>query len=64
MKTEAEIRAAIQEIEELDGRCRVTAHQEGRLCLDVGHAILGTYTAVLLWVLGEREPLWQREERR
>jgi hypothetical protein len=57
MKTEAQIRQAIAEIEEADAR-----HCQGRPnCADASHAINGTYLAVLKWVLGESRPLWRTQ---
>jgi hypothetical protein len=53
MMNEKEIRKLIKAIERRNAQCPVAAHKEGRLCLDVRHAMYGTIVSVLLSVLGE-----------
>lgn len=58
MKTEQEIKDALWQIYQDDLKCPTTAHKEGRTCFDCGHAIRGTYRAVLKWVLDEADSPW------
>ena len=64
MKSEKEIKLMIRRIIKEDKKCRVTAHKEGRTCFDSGHAIHGTYIAVLNWVLNKKEDIFDLYEKK
>lgn len=62
MKTEQQIKDAIISIQIDDSLCPTEAHVKGLPCLDVGHAIRGTWKSVLWWVLELGEAPWSHHE--
>lgn len=56
MKTEREIREAMERLDSKDKDC--PACRRGALvCMNFSHVVHGTYRSVLEWVLGERSNL-------